>query len=327
MISIVIPLYNKEKAIVGTLNSVLAQTNTDYEVIIVNDGSTDNSKQVVEDYIKSQIAGTATNYKSPIRLINKPNGGVSSARNRGIKEAKGEYIAFLDADDLWDKDYLMEQVRMMTDFPKAAMWGINFAEVTNGNQLVRRLATGLPDDYRGYVEDYFGLTKKGRISDLFCSSSVVVRKEVFDKVGYFDERIKYAEDTDMWWRIIARYPVAFYDKYMVFYQFDAENRALMNACRFKYCLSCYPDKYIPFMDNEMFYQYTQAWCANRIRLAYFCNNDEDKNAAKNAIQRLDYVVIPYKYKLFFYLPYIIARWLSNLDYRRKKYDFNSYSFI
>ena len=201
MISIVIPLYNKEKAIVRTLDSVLAQTYKDYELIIVNDGSTDHSKQVVEDYIKSQIAGTVTNYKSQIRLINKPNGGVCSARNRGIKEAKGEYIAFLDADDLWDKDYLMEQVRMIADFPKAAMWGINFAEVTNGNQLVRRLATGLPDNYRGYVKDYFGL--KGRISDLFHSSAVVIRKKVFDEVGVFDERIKIAEDVDMWWRIVA----------------------------------------------------------------------------------------------------------------------------
>lgn len=320
MISIVIPLYNKEKAVVGTLDSVLAQTYMDYEVVIVNDGSTDNSKQVVEDYIKSQIAGTATNYKSQIRLINKPNGGVCSARNRGIHEAKGEYIAFLDADDLWDKDYLMEQVRMMTDFPKAAMWGINFAEVTNGNQLVRRLATGLPDDYRGYVEDYFGLTKKGRISDLFCSSSVVVRKEVFDKVGYFDERIKYAEDTDMWWRIIARYPVAFYDRYMVFYQFDAENRALQKTIPLDKYLPYYVSKYAAFKDSSM-YQYAMFWAANSLKR--YMDDPDTRNEAMYAGRRLDMSVLPTKYKFIFGLPtwlgytfYRFTNWIKQCKYEK-----------
>lgn len=320
MISIVIPLYNKEKAVVGTLDSVLAQTYMDYEVVIVNDGSTDNSKQVVEDYIKSQIAGTATNYKSQIRLVSQPNGGVCSARNRGIQEAKGEYIALLDADDLWDKDYLMEQVRMIADFPKAAMWGINFAEVTNGNQLVRRLATGLPDDYRGYVEDYFGLIKKGRISDLFCSSSVVVRKEVFDKVGYFDERIKYAEDTDMWWRIIARYPVAFYDRYMVFYQFDAENRALQKTIPLDKYLPYYVSKYAAFKDSSM-YQYAMFWAANSLKR--YMDDPDTRNEAMYAGRRLDMSVLPTKYKFIFGLPtwlgytfYRFTNWIKQCKYEK-----------
>lgn len=315
--SIIIPLYNKETAIIGTLNSVLAQTYTDYEVIIVNDGSTDNSKQVVEDYIKSQIAGTATNYKSQIRLINKPNGGVCSARNRGIKEAKGEYIAFLDADDLWDKDYLMEQVRMIADFPDAAMWGINFAELYNG-KLVRELPTGLPKNYRGYVEDYFGLTKKGRISDLFCSSSVVIRKEVFEKVGYFDERMKHSEDNDMWWRIIAVFPVAFYDRYMAFYRFDAENRALQRKIWLKYDISFYVDKYQNsiFCQNKVFYTYINQYSAQWIARYYFETNDQIKDA-KTASKKLDYSVISPKYRLLFGLPYPLAKWLYYKIQQRK----------
>ncbi|MCQ2340638.1 MAG: glycosyltransferase family 2 protein [Paludibacteraceae bacterium] len=313
MVSIVIPLYNKEKAIVRTLDSVLAQTYTDYEVIVVNDGSTDNSKQVVEEYIQLSIINSQNGDKSSIRLINQSNGGVCSARNRGIQEAQGEYIAFLDADDLWDKDYLAEQVRMMSDFPKAAMWGINFAEMYDG-KLVRELPTGLQKGYRGYVEDYFNIP--GRISDLFCSSSVVIHKEVFDKVGYFDERIKYAEDTDMWWRIIARYPVAFYDRYMVFYQFDAENRALQRTRKFKFFLPCYPDKYKPFKDNVSFYRYTQRWCAQRIKIAYFGTDDEDRQYATKAKDMVDIKVLPLKYILFFKLPYSIAKWLHNLDLKR-----------
>ena len=110
MISIVIPLYNKEKSIATTLESVLAQSYTNYEVIVVDDGSTDNSANVVRELVNDKI-----------RLISKPNGGVCSARNRGIQEAKSQYVAFLDADDLWEKDYLEEQVKMIADFPVAMM--------------------------------------------------------------------------------------------------------------------------------------------------------------------------------------------------------------
>ena len=101
MISIVIPLYNKERAIINTLQSVLAQTYTDCEIIIVDDGSTDNSLNVVHKRI-SELENER------IRVIHKKNGGVSSARNRGIKEAKGEYVALLDGDDLWEPTFLEE---------------------------------------------------------------------------------------------------------------------------------------------------------------------------------------------------------------------------
>lgn len=95
MISVVIPLYNKEKQIAKTLQTVLDQTCQDFEIVIVNDGSTDGSVGEIKKITDSRI-----------RLINQKNGGVSAARNRGIEEAKGEHIAFLDADDMWNRDYL-----------------------------------------------------------------------------------------------------------------------------------------------------------------------------------------------------------------------------
>lgn len=305
LLSIVIPLYNKEQSIVCTLDSVLAQTYTDYEVIIVNDGSTDHSKEVVELWLAENSCGCR------FRLLSKSNGGVCSARNRGIHEAKGEYIAFLDGDDLWDKDYLAEQARMMADFPEASMWGINFAEVTNGNQLVRRLATGLTDNFRGYVEDYFGLTKKGRISDLFHSSAVVIRKKVFDEVGVFDERIKIAEDVDMWWRIIAVYPIAFYDKYMVYYQQDTENRALQKKHVLRECLPYYVDKYKEpiFKRNKDFYRYAMNWAANSLKR--YMDDPDTRKEAMAAGRRLDMSVLPAKYKFIFGLP----TWLGYMLYR------------
>lgn len=303
MISVVIPLYNKEQSIAATLESVLAQTYTEYEVIIVDDGSTDNSAAICDKY-----AGSS----SLIRVIHKENGGVCSARNRGIQESDGEHVALLDGDDIWDKEYLAEQVKMIHDFPKAAMWGINFAETNNG-QLVRKLATGLPDGYRGYVDNYFQM--KGRISDLFCSSSVVIRREVFEKVGMFEERIKYAEDTDMWWRIIATNKVAFYDRYMVYYQYDAENRAMRRTRQLKYFMPYYVEKYQEplFQSNHVFYHYVNCWAAQQIRSYFFSDNDKDRDDAKVAVRKIDYTVIPLKYRLLYKWPYFMAKLFNKLD--------------
>lgn len=307
MISIVIPLYNKEKNIVLTVESVIAQTYKDWELIIVDDGSTDNSLEIVRERV-SELT-----YKK-IRIIHKENGGVCSARNRGIEDAKGEYVALLDGDDQWDKDYLAEQVKMIHDFPEAAMWGINYAELYEG-KLVRKLETGLGEGYRGYVANYFQMPT--RISDLFCSSSVVIRREVFDKVGMFDERLKYSEDIDMWYRIIANYSVAFYDQYMVWYLYDAENRAMNRKRMLKYWLPYYVDKYKDplFKHNEAFYRWIMRWCAVRIRDVYF--NDVEQHAeAKDASRKLDYSQLPWKYNVLFHFPYGIARKLNEWDRRR-----------
>lgn len=246
-ISIVIPLFNKQNAIAATLQSVLAQTYTNYEIIVVDDGSTDRSAEVAETILQEC---TVYGVECKGKVVRKANGGVCSARNRGIQEAKYDYIALLDGDDLWDEHYLEEQVKLIQDFPEAKMWGINFAETSKG-VLIRKLSTGLPEGYRGYVENYFQMSS--RISDLFHSSAVVIDKRIFKKVGLFDERIKYAEDLDMWFRIIATYPVVFYDKYMVYYQKDVENRALYKKINLHAYLPFFVDKYVDYKSNKDFF--------------------------------------------------------------------------
>ena len=110
MISVIIPLYNKQDSITGTIQSVLGQSVTDFELVVVDDGSTDNSVVMVQEI-----------HDERIRVISKQNGGVCSARNAGIRAAHGEYVALMDADDIWDKDYLKEQLRMVADFPDCHM--------------------------------------------------------------------------------------------------------------------------------------------------------------------------------------------------------------
>lgn len=309
-ISVVIPLYNKEQSIVETLNSVKAQTFSDYEVIIVNDGSSDTSAKIVEEWIKNTDGIS-------IRLINKNNGGVCSARNRGIKEAKGDYVAFLDGDDLWDKDYLLEQSKMIADFPNCDIWGINFAKIdSKGNEETD--STGLPSGFRGIISDYFSMSN--RISDLCSSSSVVIRKSVCDVVGLFDERVKFAEDNDMWWRIIAYSQLAFYDKVMAYYRQDAENRAMLTYHDLRYYLPFYADKFQNdiFRRNETFYSWINRWCAIKIKHIYFGDANQRENA-KIAIKRLDMNVLPHKYKYLFGLPFPLAKLMYVLDERRMKH--------
>lgn len=307
MISVVIPLYNKAQNICATLQSVCAQTYMDWECIVVDDGSTDGSANVVKNYIR-----TLEIEDCKFKILSQENFGVSAARNRGIQEAEGEYIALLDADDQWDSHYLEEQVRMIHDFPDAAMWGINFAELSEG-KLIRKLETGLPEGYRGYVENYFAIP--GRISDLYCSSSVVIRREVFDRVGMFDERIRYSEDIDMWYRIIANYPVAFYDRYLVWYFYDAENRAMNRTRLLKDWLPYYVDKYKDplFSHDCVFYRWIMRWAAVRIKKIYF-NDPEQHEAAKTASRKLDYAELPFKYRFELLLPC----WIGKIVYKLLK---------
>lgn len=304
-ISVVIPLYNKEKAIVWTLESVVKQTFVPYEIIVVDDGSKDDSLGVVEDFNRVNRG----QQKVIIRLIHKENGGVSSARNRGIKEAKGKYIALLDGDDLWEPTFLEEQVRLINDFSEAAMWGVNIAFIKNG--VIRKWEQGMGDGFRGYVDNYFG-TKH---NDLFCSSSVVIRKEVFDKVGYFDERISSSEDLDMWYRIILKYPVVFYDKVLVYYNQDAENRVAYDTdVRFPLTkdIKYYFDKFNgDFEQNPVFSRYMNRLVAqDLLKEGYYFGTKQEQIDSDEVVKKIRYREVHPKYWWIYQTP----RWLGKIVY-------------
>lgn len=292
-------MYNKEKCIYQTIQSVCEQTYTDTEIIVVDDGSTDNSAIIAASYPDTRV-----------RVVKKKNGGVSSARNRGIREAKGKYIALLDGDDLWDKTFLAEQMRMIADFPDAAMWGLNTAFIRGGKCY--RWNQGMGEGYRGYVENYFG-TKH---NDLFCSSSVVIRKEVFDRVGYFDERICASEDLDMWYRIILHYPVAFYDKILAYYNQDAENRVAYDTNvrfpltkDFKYYIDKYYDE---FDKNPAFSRYLNDIVASRLLYnGYYFGTRQERRDSDVVVKKLRYRDIHPKYRWIFKTP----RWFGWIVYR------------
>jgi len=207
-ISVIIPLYNKEISICKTIESVLSQTFTDFELIIVNDGSTDNSFKVVSQYSNSKI-----------RIFSKENGGVSSARNFGILKARYIYIAFLDADDYWDSIYLEQMSLLICKYPSAIMLYCPFKFIDkNGNHHSNKILNK-KDDYNGLIP-IFKFSPKNWPS----SSSTIIKKT--DEILFFDERLLKGEDIDFWIRTALQGDVAYINTPMAYYNLAAENRAM-----------------------------------------------------------------------------------------------------
>ena len=232
MISVVIPLYNKQQSIVATLQSVLAQTYQNFEIVVVDDGSTDNSAQVVKEFFKtnpSLVEGDKG------RLIKKKNGGVSSARNLGIIEAKGEYIAFLDGDDLWDKRYLETLHQLICDYPNASIYGIGCAKLRDDEMITPNL---IQNKKRGYVKDVWR-----NYSECWTGSSSCSSKEKLLEAGLFDTRLAYGEDIDMWWRLLLLGEGVIDDHILAYYRQDAENRAMNKLIPLDKHLPSCMDKY------------------------------------------------------------------------------------
>lgn len=188
--SIVTPLYNKALYIAETVDSVLAQTYTDFEFLIINDSSTDDSAEIVGSYTDSRI-----------RLYTKPNEGVSAARNFGILNATGDYICFLDADDLWRPNYLQELYNTIKKFPNASFyccaWDI-FIESTSNIIECRNIKNGSSCKY--LFLDYSQASSKA-FGSIAITSAVTIKRSLLNEMTYlFDERYCIGEDNDMWLR-------------------------------------------------------------------------------------------------------------------------------
>lgn len=206
MISVVVPLYNKEKSILATIDSVLAQSYSNFELLVINDGSTDKSRDVLSVISDPRL-----------RIIDKANGGVSSARNRGISEARAEYIAFLDGDDLWDGDFLLTVRNLICEYPDASAYATGFSIKRNNSIL-----SNYPLKERGVISNYFKHAMKGAI---IHSSAICIKKEVFKSLQLFNEKLKRGEDLDMWSRIASKYKIAVDPTVRSYYSMDSENRA------------------------------------------------------------------------------------------------------
>lgn len=185
LISIIIPTYNRRYLLKIVLDSIYAQSEKDYEVIIVDDGSNDGTDEFIRVY-------------PDVKYTKVLNGGVSKARNTGLRMAKGKFVAFFDSDDYWDPDKLELQLEEFKKNPDLVMVYTNFRNIDDQNKVIRDPVINIPTN----IVSIDSSLKEIIEGTLACfTSTVMIRRSIFDKIGYFDEHYSIAEDFDLWIRV------------------------------------------------------------------------------------------------------------------------------
>ena len=190
--SVIIPVFNRKEFIERAVNSVLSQDYQDYELIIIDDGSTDGFDKSI--------------FRSDIVVIRKENGGVSSARNAGIRKASGEYIAFLDSDDEWKNNKLTLQHNFIIKNPGIRIFQSDEEWIRRGEKVNSK---NIHQKISGDI--FFNSLKLCLVSP----SAVVIKKNIFDEYGLFDEKMPVCEDYDLWLRISSREPVGLLNEKLI----------------------------------------------------------------------------------------------------------------
>jgi glycosyltransferase involved in cell wall biosynthesis len=207
MISVIIPLYNKAGSIAQALDSVLTQEYQDFEVVVVDDGSTDGGASVVENYGDARI-----------RLVRQANAGVSAARNKGIGEARGENVAFLDADDVWMPGFLSEIAALQREFPLCRAQATNYVFNSNGVKSPTILRKIPFSGERGGLANYFEVASCSHPP--VWTSAVCIERTLLQEFGGFPVGIKSGEDLLTWARVAVRTDWAYSMREMAQYNFD-----------------------------------------------------------------------------------------------------------
>ena len=222
MFSIIIPLYNKAQYVRRTIESVLAQTYTDYECIIMDDGSTDGSAEVVQCTMQNAecrmqnaectMQNAECTMGEKIRLLSQSNQGVAVARNNAVRAASGEYICFLDADDWWEPTFLEEMTHLIQVYPKAGLYATNYIYYKTGKTHV---ALDMPTGYIDYPKAYLQSTAMP-----VWTGAVAMPRRVFLEMGGFPQGVRLGEDFLLWARTAMHYPVAFLNRPLAYYNND-----------------------------------------------------------------------------------------------------------
>ncbi|MFD1000108.1 glycosyltransferase family 2 protein [Ohtaekwangia kribbensis] len=204
-VSIIIPAFNSANYIVETINSVLQQSMQDFEIIVVDDGSTDQLKEVLAPFI----------VKKQIKYIAQANLGVSAARNHGFKKSRGQYIAFLDADDVWLNDNLEARLNKF----KSGDFGLVHADafvIDEKSNKLPQILSGKEGNILNDILAWNGTQVPG-------PSSILVKREVVDTVGLFDEQLSTSADQDFFIRVAAQYKIGRVDKVTWMYRIHTNN--------------------------------------------------------------------------------------------------------
>ncbi|TFH17830.1 MAG: glycosyltransferase [Lentisphaerales bacterium] len=213
-VTVLIPLYNKAGEVERAVRGVLAQSEPNFSLVVIDDGSTDGSADVVARIDDPRI-----------RTVGQTNLGASAARNRGLDEARTELVAFLDADDEWRPDFLTTVLALRTRHPEAGLWATGYERVfDHGLRAELPALIRVPQSPEGgLIDDFFVSMEK---DCPVCSSNILGSRGVFRETGGFPDKVELGEDWDTWIRIALKYPIAFSPGVQVRYHQDSSDRAM-----------------------------------------------------------------------------------------------------
>jgi glycosyltransferase involved in cell wall biosynthesis len=258
-VSVIIPAYNAMRYLPKTLDSVLQQTFTDFEVLIINDGSSDT---IIE--WGSKIADTR------VQLITQTNLGVSAARNAGITLSQGEYIAFLDADDLWEYTHLYKQVSYLENNPKI---GVVYTWTQLIDECDRPTGRIFASHANGMI--WQELLEKDVIS---TGSSAMVRRSCLDSVGGFDTELAHAEDLELWLRIARQYQIGVIKEPLTMYR-QHSNNTTKNREKMLHGLRMVFEKAFATVPIEILHQRNRAYASLFLGFAWLAIDDNNTKQA------------------------------------------------
>lgn len=290
MISVVIPLYNKEKQIKKTLKSVFDQTFQDYEIIIVNDGSTDRSMEIVEAFSDPKI-----------RIIEQENQGVSAARNTGIKNARYDYIAFLDADDEWDPLYLTTQFDLVCSYKECSVFACAYL-IKQQRYATPISLNKLPfKDDSGVLTNYFEVASSSYPP--IWTSAVMVEKKAIEAVGGFPVGITSGEDLLTWARLAFHYKIAYNISPLATFLVDESHQVDLKPARLHDQGDYVGDELVILYNSATdklkrdLKKYVSLWY--KMRASVFLRLNDKKNTIKYSRHSLRYN--PFNYKVYLFM--------------------------
>ncbi len=291
--SVIIPLYNKAPYVAKAIGSVLSQTFTDYELVIMDDGSKDGS---FEEALKC-ITG-----RPSCHIYRQSNGGVSMARNNAVSLSQGTYLCFLDADDWWEPTFLEEMSKLIDEFPDAGIYGTNYTIVNETKRKTRVADIGVDQGFESGYINYCQVYAKTLAMPLWTGAVCVPRK-VFDEMQGFPKGIKLGEDFLLWIRIALKYKVAFLNKPLSYYNQDVEatNRGVGRLHK--------PEEHmlwnVDFLSEEEKTNPDYKQLIDNLRtyglLPYYLSKDY-RDAAKQELDKVDWERQPEKTKRLFQKP-------------------------
>lgn len=296
LFSVIIPLYNKASYIKKAIDSVIKQSLTDYELIIVNDGSVDESGKIAEQSIKQYQQSLA------FKIINQTNQGVSTARNNGIAASNGDYICFLDADDWWEPTFLENIALLIQEYPDAGIYGTSYTIVNEHKHKTRIAPIGLNKDFeKGYI-NYCQVYAKTLCMPL-TSISTCIPRHIFEELGGFNPLLKLGEDFDLWIRIALKYKVAFLNKALANYNqdVDVKQRATQHLHDPKQHMLWNLSYLEPFEKSNADYKLLIDKLRAHSLFPYYISK-RYHNDATNELDKIDWTRLPITYKKTYQKP-------------------------